>query len=439
MEQRQVVIIGAGLAGLTAGSLLAKRGYRVLLIEESAFPGGRARVMEKDGFILEYGIHSYRYAEKSSAHKVMTELGLNPEWIKEDHRSFLIKGKDLYPIPGGQERLGEDAKRYFHQPEIGKVKEAMEKLVAEKPEKWFRKSLADFLGDLLKDEKVLLLIRLIGLQIMEPDPKKASAGELIIHLRRAFEAGVGSAQLKGSSRIFIDQMVSTILNSGGEIKFGCRALALEMEKGLVKSVDTSEGEFKPEVLVYAGPLAYFLRLAGPAHFPEKFVKKVKRLEPVSGVAMDFALREKVSEIPGWMIEPELGILGKFPSNLDPPLAPAGKQLGSWVIILPPDQMSDPEEVRAGIHQLRSQIKKIFPDFFALVEWERILALPIIDGAALTHKQSLEDRPGIEAPGIENLFLAGDSVAAPGASGEIAVASGIKVAEKVAGYLGGKLI
>ncbi len=439
MEQRQVIIIGAGLAGLTAGSLLSKKGFKVLALEESTAPGGRARVTEKDGFILEYGAHSYRYAEKSGAHKVMTELGLTPEWIREDHRSFLIKGKDLYPIPGGKEPLAEDARRYFHKPEIGKVKEAMEKLIAEKPEKWYRKSLADFLGNILQDEKIMLMIRLIGLQVMESDPKRVSAGELIAHLRRAFEAGVGAAQLKGSSRVFIDKMVSAIAQSGSELKFECVAFALQIEQGRVKSVDTSEGEFTPEALIYAGPISHFLKLASPAHLPERLVKKLKRIEPVAGVAMDFALREKASELKGWLIDPELGIMGKFPSNLDPGLAPSGKQLSSWLITLPPEQMTDPEDVRSAIHRLRSQIKKIFPDFFGLVEFERILALPVIDGAAITHKQSREDRPRVEIPEVENLFLAGDGTATPGVSGEIAVASGILAAEKVAGYLGGKLI
>jgi phytoene dehydrogenase-like protein len=63
----------------------------------------------------------------------------------------------------------------------------------------------------------------------------------------------------------------------------------------------------------------------------------------------------------------------------------------------------------------------------------------MDGAALSPKQSVLDRPGIAVPGIENLFLAGDCVAAPGASGEIALGSGIEASLKVAQFLGGRLL
>lgn len=438
MDKKPVIVIGAGLAGLAAASLLVKKGVPVLVLEASGEPGGRARVTIKDGYTLEYGVHTYRYAHKSSAHRIMEELGGSLEWIKEEHKNWMIKGKDLFAIPGGGEQEDEE-KKYFHRPEIGKVRDLLIKLISEAPEKWHRKSLAQYAGALLDDEKAKLLISLAGLQLMEPDPEHLSAGELILHLRRSFDAGVGSAMLKGSSKLLIDKMRNTVIESGSAIKFRTRALAVEFEKGRVKSVDTSEGVIEPEVLVYAAPLQQLFRIAAPGHFPEKLAKKIKHLEPVAGVAIDFGLREKICELPGWLIEPELGIMGKFPSNTDPGLAPEGKQLASWLITVAPEQMSDPETVRSAIHRLRTQVKKLFPDFFAIAEFERILAVPIMDGAALSPKQSILDRPGIAVPGIENLFLAGDCVAAPGARGEIALGSGIEASLKVAQFLGGRLL
>jgi len=435
LEKRQVVVIGAGLGGLSAAALLAKKGIPVLVVEESSEAGGRAKVIVKDGFTLEYGVHSFRYAQKSSAHKIMSGLGLEPEWIKEDHPNWMIRGKDLYAVPGPRGELWGGERQLFSQAEVDKVREPITNLLSQPSEKWFRKSVAEYLGQLLQDEKARLLVELMCFQLMEPDPRHLSAGELIIHLQRVLETGAAAGQLKGGSKVLIERMVSAVKEGRGEIKFHTRALALEIEKGRVKSVNTSEGEIEAQAVVYAGALSQFFFVAGPEHFPEKWIKKVKRLAPVSGVAIDFGLREKVSDILGWMIEPELKIMGKFPSNLDPGLAPEGKQLSSWLIVMQPEKMSDPEAVRTGIHKLRSQIKRVFPDFFAVTEWERILALPVIDSAALNYKQSFLDRPSIQAPGIENLFFAGDGVAAAGASGEIALASGIEACEKVAAYLG----
>ena len=38
MEKEEIIIIGGGLAGLTAAALLAKRGRKVLVVEKKAYP-----------------------------------------------------------------------------------------------------------------------------------------------------------------------------------------------------------------------------------------------------------------------------------------------------------------------------------------------------------------------------------------------------------------
>jgi all-trans-retinol 13,14-reductase len=52
-----VVIIGAGLGGLTAGAKLAKEGRKVLLIEQHSKPGGCATTFRRGEFTLEVGLH----------------------------------------------------------------------------------------------------------------------------------------------------------------------------------------------------------------------------------------------------------------------------------------------------------------------------------------------------------------------------------------------
>jgi phytoene desaturase len=50
-----VVVIGAGFAGLSAAAVLAQKGYRVTLVERHAQTGGRARLLEQDGFKFDMG------------------------------------------------------------------------------------------------------------------------------------------------------------------------------------------------------------------------------------------------------------------------------------------------------------------------------------------------------------------------------------------------
>ena len=52
---KQVIVIGAGFAGLAAASVLAKNGLKVTVLEKNNQPGGRARLWEQDGFRFDMG------------------------------------------------------------------------------------------------------------------------------------------------------------------------------------------------------------------------------------------------------------------------------------------------------------------------------------------------------------------------------------------------
>ncbi len=55
MLQKSVIIIGGGIGGLALSGLLAKKGYKVTLLEKNGTVGGRARIFEHDGFIFDMG------------------------------------------------------------------------------------------------------------------------------------------------------------------------------------------------------------------------------------------------------------------------------------------------------------------------------------------------------------------------------------------------
>ncbi|MGB6991826.1 MAG: NAD(P)-binding protein, partial [Thermoanaerobaculia bacterium] len=50
-----VGVIGGGLGGLAAACTLAARGYRVQVFEKNEWLGGKAAVLEADGFRFDMG------------------------------------------------------------------------------------------------------------------------------------------------------------------------------------------------------------------------------------------------------------------------------------------------------------------------------------------------------------------------------------------------
>lgn len=53
--KKKVIVIGAGFAGLSAASFMAKAGWEVTVLEKNSGPGGRARQLQADGYTFDMG------------------------------------------------------------------------------------------------------------------------------------------------------------------------------------------------------------------------------------------------------------------------------------------------------------------------------------------------------------------------------------------------
>ena len=58
-DQRRVIIIGAGPAGLTAAYTLSKRGVPATVLEADRIVGGIARTVNYKGFLFDIGGHRF--------------------------------------------------------------------------------------------------------------------------------------------------------------------------------------------------------------------------------------------------------------------------------------------------------------------------------------------------------------------------------------------
>jgi phytoene dehydrogenase-like protein len=80
-----VIIVGGGLGGLTAGALLSKRGKKVTLIEQHNVVGGYATTFKRKDFKVEVGLHELDGLHESDTKmKIFKELDVfnNIEFVK---------------------------------------------------------------------------------------------------------------------------------------------------------------------------------------------------------------------------------------------------------------------------------------------------------------------------------------------------------------------
>lgn len=77
-RKSRVVVIGAGIGGLTAGALLARRGYQVLVLDQAFVPGGCASTFKRRGFTFDVGATQVAGLEPGGIHqRIFDELEID--------------------------------------------------------------------------------------------------------------------------------------------------------------------------------------------------------------------------------------------------------------------------------------------------------------------------------------------------------------------------
>ncbi|MBE9209268.1 C-3',4' desaturase CrtD [Nostoc sp. LEGE 06077] len=77
-SKSRVVVIGAGIGGLTAAALLAHRGYNVLVLDQAIVPGGCASTFKRQGFTFDVGATQVAGLEPGGIHhRIFAELEID--------------------------------------------------------------------------------------------------------------------------------------------------------------------------------------------------------------------------------------------------------------------------------------------------------------------------------------------------------------------------
>lgn len=425
-----VIVIGAGYGGLTAAAILAHNGVEVEVLEATGHLGGRAAFDRKGGFLVDYGIHANRYGRQGAAASALREIGHEIDFLPVGE-PLTYRDSSFMPFPTG-------VLQFFKSKYLSRMDKAV--VISD----MLRLSVTGNLrkADVPVDEvirgtgraEVNSLFKLLsGTGLVSPDISVTSAVAFAAFIRRALKAKVSAAYpRRGTSQII--EALSSAIEKSGNITTGSRVSSLNVKGGKVTGVRGKEEEFRSRAVVLAVPLQGLAGMVGDG-LSDEFLEKCSSIAPTAGISMDLCLSEKVSDIDGFMITPDPATWGLFTSNVDPETAPDGKQLATWYYPLPVAKMDDRVFMESEEKRLKAIVNEMFPGIMDKVEWERVLRLKMVDGFEPRVGQTAKDRPGTRAPGVENLFLAGDVVSAPGSGGDVAFASGSRAAREVLSYLG----
>lgn len=112
-RKSRVVVIGAGIGGLTAAALLARRGYQVLVLDQAIVPGGCASTFKRKGFTFDVGATQVAGLEPGGIHhRIFTELEIDlPEATPCDPACAVYLPGETQPINVWRDRRKWKAER----------------------------------------------------------------------------------------------------------------------------------------------------------------------------------------------------------------------------------------------------------------------------------------------------------------------------------------
>ncbi len=231
MKKYDIIVIGGGLGGLTAGAKLAKEGKKVLLLEQHDRPGGCATTFKRKDYTLEVGLH-----EMDGLHprdlktKIFKDLGLfeRVEFLSIPEFYRFVQGNLNIVIPHNPEEAAAELLKYFPEEKKGidlyfeSVLNAR-KIVGAKdapPDK----TVGKWLDEIISDE-TLKLVLLGNLGYFHDDPYSLSY-YYYITAQGSYYSGRAN-YIKGGSQLLSDALVDIIKENGGEVLLNTLAEAIE--------------------------------------------------------------------------------------------------------------------------------------------------------------------------------------------------------------------
>ena len=301
MKDYDVVVIGAGLGGLSAATSLARAGKKVLLLEKHNVPGGYASSFTRGRFEFEIALHELsglgNESNKGPVWRMLNEYGIIPkvEFIPiPDFYRAVLPDVDI-TVPLGRQNFEEVLCNHFPKDTEGikrfsttmfnfaeetlRANRVGMKAVMEDPSKFptlmanFGRTLTEVLNPEISDERARTVLSETCGYYCQP-PSKMSFR--IYALGTVSYLRFGPAHIKGKSQALSQAFVDVIEECGGEVWLNNGAARILTSDGKVRGVVAEDGTEVAcsYVVCNANPLMTCLNLIGRENVPNWYLRRL---------------------------------------------------------------------------------------------------------------------------------------------------------------------
>lgn len=375
-KQTDAIVIGGGMGGLVAGALLARKGWKILLLEKERQVGGYVVSFKRGDYTFDAtGSFIGGCEEGGTFHQILKEIGLREaiEFIPVRRIQNLYPGFEIHLESGGfsayadqlltlfpeekrgleeylslVKRIGDEVKSYS---EITPIQKILFPFYFKNLLRFHRTTHQKILDRLFKTGEIKMALH--TLPATDP-PSRLSFLFVATLISKALMEGVFYPQ--GGMGKIPEVLARALLHSGGEILLLTEVDQILLKHGKTEGVLTKDGRVfqSPVILSNVNP-NHLIRML-PQDFRDSLEKKWRRFEYslscfILYLATDLTLRERGLPYFTYLrslsdLEEEFRMMqrGEIPKNptlivtiptlLDSSLAPEGQHLIKVLAVVP---------------------------------------------------------------------------------------------------------
>ncbi len=411
-EVYDVVVIGAGIGGLSTGALLAKTGKSVLIVERHDRPGGYAHGFKRRNVHFDSGVHlvsgcsSEGYGNGNTINKICRAVGIDPEalFIPVPSYARAVFPELEIPLRAGEAAFVAGLTEHFPQEKEGLLalirlckvlaEEAMlaEEVLAQSKAtrvspmqmlgnlfRYRRTTLAEALDEFLIDSRLKSACAMLWPYLGLPPSQLSFLYWASMMAGYTYEGGY---YCRGSFQIYANQLAATIENQGGEVLLNSSVRRICVEQGKACGIVLENGQLiRAETVVSNIDSRHTAELlVGREHLPNGYCESLAKLSPslsifASYIATDLPISEQDHAHEGFFFESfdheasySLSQAGQsnwfsatLPSMTDNSLAPPGQSIIMLTTLCPFDVGQSWRIAKRGFQQrLLEKAERHFP-------------------------------------------------------------------------------
>lgn len=458
-KRYDVIIVGAGIAGLGVGAILAKEGKQKVLILDR-FPKIGGRMMSYDGYPekgwrADIGLHLVELGEKSTCSELNERVGKKVEWGPfSDTVDFwdgtkFINVADLVPMTKEDKAGFRDLLQMIaclSDAELGA---------------WDNRSLEEWLLENVPLPAVRELFTVLGMIMTTiPHAIDMAAGECLyiakqnlLKTKQALQASYPIDGMDGVTR----GLVEVINENGGEIRLNCdvQEIVIKDKKVIGVRVPSQKHIYQEEYRIFetesieadrvicALPIYKLSNIIDfkpeTSPLPRWWLKRITDIQhEITGlIGFMIGLKEPIVDTKKKCFYSALKLKhcgfpfqGFVASNFSDQVAPEGKQLLHTDIVVEHSEASDKFTRERLLGLMWEDIKEMFPGIEDKLEWRLPYYVDGCDGLARQPGLVGNFKPALQAPGVHNLYFAGDTYLGRGLAINGAALSSMKCADLI---------